>query len=143
MTNDELRLIVYIKRFRLDKTNRKPIIADQRFYAMGLLFYKFNWAEEAIGELLNKDRSSINYGKKKPYQYFEIEDDQFKEHCKSMIESFPFEFPKPIKHSRGCSKKVYHRLSRSREEKLLKFKNDCNLHNLNQAMNHLIDIYLN
>lgn len=143
MYTTEQRLVIYIKRMRLDKPNRRPFVSDQRFYAIGLLYYKFGWTESKIARLLDKNRTSIWYAKVKPYEFLSMNDEKFKFHCKKIMNIFPYTFPKPLHYNQPNHRRVYHNLNKERENKLLEFKSLYpRLQDLNETMNLLIDTFL-
>jgi len=71
MTDEERIIISYVQKRGLDSKTRKREIIHRRFYIIAYLFYILKWNEYDIARLFNSDHSTVNYGKKKAYEYQE------------------------------------------------------------------------
>jgi hypothetical protein len=142
--NEKQKLITYVKKNKLFIRSSRAHLVDQRYYTIAVLHYKFGMTEQELALLFNRDHSTINYGKVKPYSYFKMNDPIFKMHCKQLIKKFPYDFPEPKGWVIPSSRRIYHNLTKEREQKLLKFKAlyPGTIKNLTHAINHMIDKFL-
>ena len=76
----------------IDYKTRKRVTVDKRTYLIGLMYYKFSYAEHAIADLTGLKRCNIQYGKNMPIQF--INDPDYIENTKELPELFPFDFTK-------------------------------------------------
>ena len=76
----------------IDYKTRKRVTVDKRTYLIGLMYYKFSYAEHAIADLTGLKRCNIQYGKNMPIQF--INDPDYIENTKELSELFPFDFTK-------------------------------------------------
>lgn len=145
MTDEERRLVTYIKRTKLDSPSRKQSKNEQRIYIAAYLYYKFGWTEYEIGYILNRDHSTINKTKKLAYDRASLKDEVFLKYTHFLRKNFPYRFPKPEadeKDHRRSNKRVIVSISREQENKLLEYAREHK--HLNQAavIRELIDTYL-
>lgn len=117
---------------------RKGAKPDMRFYIMGLLYYRYHWSESRIAKALSlNDRSSVAYGKVKPFQM--SRDPIFIEHTKSLKAAFPFDFPDPERlklHERRI------RLNEVNSNKIAEFRKKHGYNSDSMAISELINLYL-
>jgi len=77
------------------KKTRKRRYIDPRNYVLAVIYDRFNYTEEELAVIFSIDRSTINYGRKLPYHYIEVQkNEQYFENVKLLLEKFPHEFKK-------------------------------------------------
>jgi hypothetical protein len=65
-----------VRRIRLDKLDRnskRRAVIDPRNFLINILYYRFGWTEQRIGDLVGKIPSSINFCKDNAYHLREDE----------------------------------------------------------------------
>jgi hypothetical protein len=77
------------------KKTRKRIYIDPRNYVLAVIYDRFNYTEEELAVIFDMDRSTINYGRKLPYYYVEVQkNEQYLENVELLLERFPHKFKK-------------------------------------------------
>lgn len=145
MTRNEEKIIAYVDKHNLAGKSRLTGKVEQRYYIAGYLYYKYGWTEEELADLFNKDHSSINRMKVKPYEMFEINDEVFLSNTKYLRKEFPYTFPKPERYQsalRHGSKRVTLKLSRDQAKKLDKYAQTLTIKSSANAIRTLIDTFL-
>jgi hypothetical protein len=86
-----------LRRISLDKLNRnskKRTVIDPRNFLINILYYRFGWTEQRIGDLLGKTASNINSCKDNAYHL--REDPHFIVNTHKVRHEFPsWEAPEP------------------------------------------------
>jgi hypothetical protein len=72
---------------------RKRVKLDPRNYLVALLHYKYNVTEKELERIFCIERSTINHGKKQPYNLINVNDASFMKHTLDVRTKFPYEFP--------------------------------------------------
>jgi hypothetical protein len=89
----EKKIIEYIKKNGYDIPRRQHRkLVDPRNYLIGILYFKYGWGEEDLGELVSRHHSTINSAKTLPYTL--RNDDTFLENTKEVRSLFPYVFTK-------------------------------------------------
>lgn len=91
--SEEEEIRQYIFENELYDKSRKRSNIDPRNYLISILYYKYDWTEEDLGDLVDRDRTSINHCKELAYHL--RDDDDFLRHTKRVRELFPYTIPKP------------------------------------------------
>jgi len=127
----------------LEKKTKRRFHIDQRNYLISVLYYKFGFTEEFISELVNIERSSVCYAKKRVILSLEKEDDwTFEINTLHLSHKYPFKFPVELKKKRPYKlKQIY--LNLSTLNKIELFKNKFNISDTDEALKALIGIGLN
>jgi len=86
-----------VRRIRIDKLDRnskRRDVIDPRNFLINILYYRFGWTEQRIGDLVGKIPSSINFCKDNAYHL--RKDEHFIVNTHKVRHEFPsWEAPKP------------------------------------------------
>jgi hypothetical protein len=126
----------------LKKKTKTRFYIDQRNYLISILYYKFNFTEAYISDILDMERSSINYAKKRVILSLEKENDwTFEVNTLHLSQKFPFKFPTEFKKDKLHQYKALF-LNLESLNKIELFKNRFGIESTDKAIKILITLGL-
>lgn len=138
ISKEEELIINYIKINQFNKKTRKRKILDPRNFLINILYYKYNWTEDNISDLVNRNRTNINHCKNDCYYLWN--DPSFIKNTENVRNEFPLWVPiVPIKKLDEYKRKkiINVQLNKVEYEKLLVFKKNINSKSINVAFKKL------
>lgn len=138
---EERRIIKYVEDSNLRDKDNSPSKSDPRMYIMNILFYRFHWTDDEVAKLIHRTRTAVTTGRKKAAMREKMEDRIFYANTDSLRFLFP-----SLKV--GLTKSSNHKISfickitRLRERRVERFKEEHGLIDHSDAISLLIDKYL-
>lgn len=93
-------VIEYWKAVKPVGKTRERCTIDPRNYLVALLHYKFKFTEYELQSFFDIHHTTVNHGKKQPYNLIRIKESTFMRNTVDVREKFPYEFPPTNKEER-------------------------------------------
>jgi hypothetical protein len=83
----ESEILTYISEHKLNSKTRQRTVIDPRNFLINILYHLFDYAEEDIAPIVDRDRTSVWHSKNQAFYLWDNE--SYRKHTKKVREAFP------------------------------------------------------